>query len=72
MAFANLPVFISLCVSWLRISIVVIHVVAGIGILESHQEKDQYAHSGILLPALYGIYESQIFWRERECDLHNC
>lgn len=33
-AFTNKPVFISLCVSWLWISVAVIHIVAGIGILK--------------------------------------
>lgn len=66
-----IPVFISLCVSWLRIRVAVIYIVAGLGILENQQEKDQHAATALFLD-LNGIHASQIFCRESKSDLHNC
>lgn len=70
-AFANAPVFIPLCVSRLRIRVAVIHVIAGLCILENHEEKDQHAATP-LFPDLNGMNASQIFCRESKSDLHNC
>lgn len=65
------PVFISLRVSGLRIRVAVIHIVAGLGILENQQEKDQHAAMA-LFPHRNGMNAFQIFCRESKSDLHNC